>query len=181
MREPRNSVSRWISMPFERLSLSHETFSNFQSVFLRRRESASLSSFFCYLSASRRYIAESRYIIFPAGTPLDLSAWHSTFQTALAIATAAVFPSRRLSSIRLLRKNEVVGPKWISQRAFTGNRELTPAVGRYNCVVLKHFILLRQKISYLVNENFFVQKYRPTFQLKSFIQTQSTRNFKFRE
>lgn len=142
-RGPRNTITGRISSDAARTALfiarKFLRFSVGISSTLRVCFSVFLSVFFffflLYPSASRRYIAKSQYIIFPAGMPLDQSAWHLAFQTAFAIATAAVFPSRRYRRSDYYERTKLSNRNgYPSALLPTENRELTLVIERYKIV-----------------------------------------------
>lgn len=106
------TVTGRISIPLEQRCLSRESFFDFQSVYFRR-ESAFLSSLFLYPSTSRRYIAELWYIIFPVGIRSTLD-----FPNCFRYCNRGCLSVTALPPIRLLQKNEIAEPKWISQPSF---------------------------------------------------------------
>lgn len=107
----------------QRCCLSRESFSNFQLVFLRRHESAFL---LLYLFTPSPFVSISVATLYRSITVYNIPSRNASgsirltlgFPNSFRYCSRGCLSVTALSSIRLLRKNEVVEPKWISQRAF---------------------------------------------------------------
>jgi len=114
-----NTVTGRISIPLERRCFIARKFLWF-SIDISSTLWVSFSLFlFLYLSASRRYLTESHGYNIPNRNACGSICLTLGFPNCFRYCNHGCLSVTTLSLIRLLRKNEVVEPKWISHCAFT--------------------------------------------------------------